>query len=117
MGYYLTPTGGYYEGDKADVKDFACAKRPTSYVLNGTLWQTDPLNTLIWRALNQTEIDVIKDANAAGIINGPPTIHDIVKAFALVVLDEINLLRAQHALAARTPSQLKTAVRNKLGDA
>jgi hypothetical protein len=37
------------------------------------------------------------------------------RAFALVVLDEINTLRAQHSLAARTVTQLKTALRNKLG--
>lgn len=37
------------------------------------------------------------------------------RAFALVVLDEINTLRAEHALAARTITQLKTALRNKLG--
>jgi len=38
----------------------------------------------------------------------------ILKAFALVVLDEINLLRAQHSLTARTATQLRTAVKNKL---
>lgn len=36
------------------------------------------------------------------------------KAFAQVMLDEINLLRGQHSLAPRTLSQLKTAVRGKL---
>ena len=36
------------------------------------------------------------------------------KAFAKVVLDEINLLRAEHSLAARTVSQLKTAVQNAI---
>lgn len=40
--------------------------------------------------------------------------QSIMKAFAEVVVDEINLLRAQHSLAARTLSQLKTAVRAKL---
>jgi hypothetical protein len=39
----------------------------------------------------------------------------ILRAFSLVVLDEINILRAQHALADRTPAQLKAAVRAKLG--
>ena len=37
-----------------------------------------------------------------------------MKAFALVVLDEFNLLRAEHGLPPRTIAQLKTAVRNKL---
>lgn len=38
----------------------------------------------------------------------------VLKAFALVVLDEINILRGQHALAARTAAQLRTAVKAKL---
>ena len=37
-----------------------------------------------------------------------------LKAFALVMLDEINLLRQQHSLADRTPAQLRAAVKSKL---
>jgi len=37
----------------------------------------------------------------------------LLKAFALVVLDEINLLRAEAGLSARTTQQLKTAVGNR----
>ena len=37
-----------------------------------------------------------------------------LKAFALIVLDEINILRAAAGLVARTPAQLKTAHRAKL---
>ena len=38
----------------------------------------------------------------------------IMRAFAEVVLDEINLLRTQHSLPVRTLSQLRNAVRSKL---
>lgn len=38
----------------------------------------------------------------------------ILKAFALVVLDEINILRNREGLALRTASQIKTAIKNKL---
>jgi hypothetical protein len=38
-----------------------------------------------------------------------------LKAFALIVLDEINTLRAAAGLVARTPAQLKAAHRAKLG--
>jgi hypothetical protein len=38
----------------------------------------------------------------------------IMRAFSLVVLDELNTLRAQHSLPDRTAEQLKTAVRGKL---
>ena len=37
-----------------------------------------------------------------------------LKAFAEVMLDQLNTLRAEHALPAATLAQLKTAVRNKL---
>jgi len=39
----------------------------------------------------------------------------ILRAFSLVMLDEINILRQQHALPDRTVAQLKAAVRAKLG--
>lgn len=38
----------------------------------------------------------------------------LLRAFALVVLDEINTLRGQHGLPARTMQQLKTATLNKI---
>ena len=43
----------------------------------------------------------------------------LIRALALVVLDEINTLRGQHALAPRTAQQLRDAIKNKLtaGDA
>jgi len=42
-------------------------------------------------------------------------VESYTRAFALVVLDEINNLRALHSLADRTIAQLKNSVRNKLG--
>ena len=43
----------------------------------------------------------------------------LIRALALVVLDEINTLRGQHALAPRTAQQLRDAIKSKLtaGDA
>lgn len=41
-------------------------------------------------------------------------VDPMLKAFALVVLDEINLLRTQHALPLRTATQLRDAVRAKM---
>jgi hypothetical protein len=38
----------------------------------------------------------------------------VLKAFALVMLDEINILRTAAAMAPRTTTQLRTAVKNKL---
>ncbi len=38
----------------------------------------------------------------------------VLKAFAEVVMDEINILRAEHGLPARTLFQLVTAIKNKI---
>ncbi len=43
-------------------------------------------------------------------------LESITRAAMLVVLDEVNVLRAQHGLADRTAVQFKTAIRNKLGN-
>ena len=37
-----------------------------------------------------------------------------LEALALIVMDELNILRALHSLPARTPAQIKTAFRNKV---
>lgn len=41
--------------------------------------------------------------------------EDVLRAFMLVVLDEINTLRTLHSLSERTVAQMKTGIRNKLG--
>lgn len=75
---------------------------------------------LITYTADQVNIDLaydtdISDAETARVKN---TFDDkerrLLRAFAEVVLDELNNLRAQHGLAARTMAQLRTAIRNKL---
>ena len=56
----------------------------------------------------------IATALADGIADKTEAVGTFERAFAEVVLDEINLLRAEHSLAPRTLPQLKTAVRSKL---
>ena len=41
-------------------------------------------------------------------------IEALIRAFALVMVDEINLLRTEHSLADRTAAQLRTAIKNKI---
>ncbi len=69
--------------------------------------------------MSQAEKDVVdaaalnasRDSTAAEL----DELEGALRAFALTVLDEINTLRSEHALAPRTIAQLKTAMRNKLG--
>ena len=41
-------------------------------------------------------------------------VEKVLIALAIVIKNEINLLRAEHSLAARTLSQLKTAIKNEI---
>jgi len=61
------------------------------------------------RAKTSVELDVEADNAADNIFVRDKT----MKAFALVLLDEINGLRAQHSLADRTVAQLRNAVSTK----
>ena len=38
----------------------------------------------------------------------------IIRALAIITMNEINILRAQHSLPARTLAQLKTAMKNEI---
>lgn len=58
---------------------------------------------------------VITDAKRDGVISRVDNIEDLFRAFAIIVKDEINILRAQHGLPPRTLGQLRTAIRNSLG--
>lgn len=67
--------------------------------------------------MSQSARDVVDaDENTArldSVADELDRVETIMRAFAEVVLDEINTLRSQHGLNARTLSQLKTAVRGK----
>ena len=62
-------------------------------------------------AVDVAETDSLRDT----VVDQLDQVEGILRAFMLVVLDEINALRATHSLSARTVAQLKTAIRNKLG--
>lgn len=69
-------------------------------------------------ALEAREADLFAVAAAKGVVPdvtyGGVDIRKVLKAFALVVLDEVNILRGNDGLADRTVDQLRAAVKNKL---
>ena len=79
-------------------------------------WVCDPVaKTVTDRGpLTQEEIDAAEDAEKEVTTDRIFVSDEAIKAFALVVLDEINLLRAEHSLPARTAQQLRDAVKAKL---
>lgn len=70
-----------------------------------------------WAALPQARKDAAKAAAAAERSDFDARFDKLLKAFALVVLDEINLIRqnvtSNTNLPARTEAQLKAAIKNK----
>lgn len=74
--------------------------------------------------IDQTKLKTVAGMAASAVVEKQVELDDIndkvmdsdlaLKAFALIVLDEINILRAAAGLVARTPAQLKTAHRAKL---
>ncbi len=87
----------------------AVADQPVKYwVITGDV--VSLANQTARDAIDAALLSAARDATS----NEIDTAESYTRAFALVVLDEINLLRTQHSLSQRTAAQLKTAVRNKL---
>ncbi len=69
--------------------------------------------------LNAQESDLFAVAQQKQIL--PETIYEkiisgrVLKAFALLVLDEINILRVEAGLTVRTQEQLRIGLKQKLG--
>lgn len=70
-------------------------------------------------AMNQTEMDAadlaILEAQRDALAELLESVESYERAFAMIVMDEINELRGLHGLQPRTVAQLKTALRSKLG--
>ena len=92
-----------------DPDESAIAGWPSKYwILTGDIF------TLMDQAARDA-VDAAEDiARLDNIADELDQTQSIMKAFAEVVLDEINILRGEHALTPRTLAQLKAAVRGKL---
>jgi len=68
--------------------------------------------------LNSISAELWIEAVARAVPVDPFSLKErmVLKAFAGVVLDEINLLRTNAGLTPRTATQLRTAIKNKLGN-
>lgn len=57
---------------------------------------------------------IFKRRRAKGVIDEQGANGKMLRAILLTILDEINILRAQHGLPPRTPQQARTAIANKI---
>lgn len=105
----------------SDASDFPT----TIWIIDPDLSQVVGVETKYWNLVGDvvTEMSASERAavDAAELSNLRDRISDKIdeietfeRAFALVLLDEINLLRSELSLAPRTPAQLKAAVRAKM---
>ena len=79
-------------------------------------WKIAGNNILLMSTPERAAVDAAEEtARRDSTANELDQLENILRAFALVVLDEFNVLRAQHGLPQRTIAQLKNALRNKLG--
>lgn len=66
-------------------------------------------------AAEQAVVDAaLEEARKDGQANQLDSATDLLVAFALVMLDEVNALRSNAGLSTRTVAQLKTAIKGKL---
>lgn len=70
--------------------------------------------TVIERAAKDSQIATSERDRDRRIAKGSIDNERVLRAFAAVIMDEINILRGQHNLAARTLSQLVTAIKTKI---
>lgn len=109
--YIRLSDNSYVEASWSPENAVSCAIRPSlDHVLADT-WQTDPMDPVTcWRVKTLAEIEAEKNAMS----DFEQQFDPVLKAFALVVLDEINLLRVNAGLTERTKEQLKQAINSKL---
>lgn len=75
-----------------------------------------PLTGSLQTVLDAQEADIFTLAQAGGepVDLYELTVRKVLKAFALVTLDEINILRVQAGLTPRTPAQAHAALKSKM---
>ena len=72
-----------------------------------------------WLAEHGDDANLTRRRIAKEALDGLSGNEALIRALALTIMDELNILRAEHALAPRTGTQLRNAIKAKLdaGDA
>lgn len=88
--------------------------QPSEVSLAGTQASQPYLDYIAAPAVLQRSKDAARAQAILNYANGPEGMRVLLRAVALVVLDEINILRSAASLAPRTAGQIKTAITNKI---
>lgn len=97
--------GYYYEGLEFEIPSFSQATMDAALIT----YAADVAN------INAAFVTLVADEETQRVKD---TFDDeerrLLRAFAALVMDELNTLRALHSLAPRTFAQLRTAIKNKV---
>ena len=97
--------GYYYDNLEIEIPNFSQATMDAALIT----YAADVTN------INNTFAQLVTDEETQRVKN---TFDDeerrLLRAFAELVMDELNTLRALHSLAPRTFAQLRTAIKNKV---
>ena len=93
-------------------------------VLDRKYWKVVSTDVVAMTAGEQAAVDAAEAAaadsvlrtSATGQFDGQTTEGQALRALVKVLLDEVNILRAQHSLADRTLAQAKTAIQNAINN-
>jgi hypothetical protein len=106
----ISPDGIKTQDPNGDYRILGYAKfNDSGAVRNATQEEIDTFAPAQLDDLNIREMD-----NAKTYFQDHPQFRRVMTAFASIMVDEFNILRAEHGLNDRTLSQLKTAVLNRI---
>ena len=81
---------------------------------NGTIRNATQNEIDTFAGFEQDDNNQIQATKASNYFQSDPKFRRIMTAFADILVDEFNILRAEHGLNDRTLSQLKTAIINRI---
>ncbi len=123
MPNYLHRTTKVYQ---VSVSPVQLGEPAANYIQDPDLSAVEGFNSLYWTitgdivslmsGVDRSAVDAaITEDRRDNTMGQFDDVEEIIRAFALVVIDEFNVLRAEHSMAPRTAAQLRTAIRNKMG--
>jgi hypothetical protein len=110
LGPTSTSEKAYWVVIDSTVTDTSTGPDTITESLDQKIRTTEVLRPILIRDKTSSELDAEADEAANHVF----ILDETLKGFALVVLDEINLLRSKHLLTPRTQEQLRDAVKNKI---
>jgi hypothetical protein len=99
---FQDPSGSFRVLGYAKINDSGTARNATQNEID------------TFAALEADDRNQVEENRAKAYFQNHPQFRRVMTAFASILVDEFNILRAEHGLSDRTLSQLKTAILNRI---